>query len=102
MHDSPVSLQAAADTLTRRRASGAAWVLLAAALVATSLVSLLVAPLSRHVSVLRTTLPMLAAGLACFGAVLALGGRVVCRPVLRPDLVQPWLPESRENGKEAQ
>ena len=85
--------------MTKRRASGAVWVLLAAALITTSLISLIVAPISRRVSVFNATLPMLAAGVACFGVVLAMGKKVVCAPVLRPDLVQPWLPT--ENGKAA-
>jgi hypothetical protein len=87
-----VPAQAPAELLKAKRASGAIWVAAAAMLLAVAACAAVVAPFSRRVTLLNGFLPLLATAVVLFGGVLALGPAATCRPALRPDLVQPWLP----------
>jgi hypothetical protein len=51
----------------------------------------LVAPFSEWITYLYVVAPMLAFGVGAAALVFALGKKVTSRPILRPDLVQPWL-----------
>lgn len=79
-------------------ASGAVWVLLALAALLLALSSAAVAPYSRRITLLYTTLPLLGVMAGCVAVVNLFGTRVTCRPLLRPDLVQPWLPAQPRIG----
>eukprot|EP00892_Ulva_mutabilis_P011567 jgi/Ulvmu1/8783/UM048_0038.1 len=83
-------------------ANGAMWVLLAVAFLVLALSSAAVAPYSRRITFLYTVLPLLVLAAACAGIVNLFGTRVTCRPLLRPDLVQPWLPAQPRIGGFAQ
>ena len=72
--------------------SAAFWVLGSLFIAIIGLSLTISAPLSRRVHFVSHALPTLALGCALFGAVMALGVKATCRPALRPDLVQPWLP----------
>lgn len=72
--------------------SAAFWVLGALFFAFVGLSLVILAPLSRRIHFVSHALPFLVLGGALFGAVIALGAKATCRPALRPDLVQPWLP----------
>jgi hypothetical protein len=86
-----VHVQAAPDALSKKSSSGAYWVLLSVFLAFVGVSLLLLAPMSRRIYFYHS-IPVLAASFSLFGVVLALGRAATCQPVLRPDLVQPWLP----------
>jgi dolichyl-phosphate-mannose--protein O-mannosyl transferase len=85
-------MQAPPGASSKKASSGAYWVLLSVFLAFVGVSLLIAAPMSRRVTAVYHALPVLAASLLAFGLVLALGPAAVCRPVFRPDLVQPWLP----------
>lgn len=74
------------------------WLLAAVAFLLLALSSAAVAPYSRRISFLYVTLPLLAAAGGCVFVVNLFGTKVTCRPLLRPDLVQPWLPAQPRIG----
>lgn len=74
--------------------NGAPWVILSVSLMFMSLSSAAVAPFSKWISYAYVVLPMLGLGVGAAALVMAMGKKVTSRPLLRPDLVEPWLPEN--------
>lgn len=74
------------------------WVLVAVAALLLSLSSAAVAPFSRRITFLYTALPLLGVAVGSTALINVFGARVTCRPLLRPDLVQPWLPAQPRIG----
>ena len=88
-------VQAPEDTWKSARSNGSVWVIVSATLLLLSLLTAFLAPFSRRIALLTSTLPLLLASVATFGVVLGIGTKSTCRPALRPDLVQPWLPATK-------
>lgn len=59
-----------------------------------SMSSAAVAPFSKWITYRYVVLPMMGLGVGAAALVLAMGKKVTSRPLLRPDLVEPWLPEN--------
>lgn len=75
-------------------ANGAPWILLSVSLLLMSLSSAAVAPFSKWITYLYVVLPTLGLSVGAAALVLAMGKKVTSRPRLRPDQVEPWLPEN--------
>ena len=68
--------------------------ILSVSLLFMALSSAAVAPFSKWITYTYVVLPMLGLGVGAAALVMAMRKKVTSRPLLREDLVQPWLPEN--------